>query len=280
MTVQNETISHLWVLPPGDTGSAREISTGRLDGLNFVAFAGNGNLYFEAPDSSGATQVWGTGPDGTGRRQITRGEGPTGTPVPCGDGRHLLFTSYRAGSPHVFQSDLDGGNVRQLTNGGYEYVHSCSPDGTWLTYRARDSKNLGVWRIPIDGGSPVRIWDLPTYSEISPDGRSVLVTGANGKVSILPAGGGQPIKSFEDVPALVSFGVVRWSADGNALLYVKTVGGVSNVWQRPLNGGEPKQLTAFTSQRITSFAVSRDGKRLALARGTTSSDVVLIRDLK
>ena len=46
------------------------------------------------------------------------------------------------------------------------------------------------------------------------------------------------------------------------------------------NGGEPRQLTAFTSQQITSFTPSRDGKRLALARGTTSSDVVLIRDLK
>jgi hypothetical protein len=41
-----------------------------------------------------------------------------------------------------------------------------------------------------------------------------------------------------------------------------------------------RKLTAFTSERITAFAVSRDRKRLALARGTTSSDVVLIRDLK
>jgi hypothetical protein len=68
--------------------------------------------------------------------------------------------------------------------------------------------------------------------------------------------------------------------DGAALLHIKTVGGVSNVWMLPLDGGEPRQVTAFTSQRITRFAVSRDGKRLALARGTTSSDVVLIRDLK
>jgi hypothetical protein len=37
------------------------------------------------------------------------------------------------------------------------------------------------------------------------------------------------------------------------------------------------QVTSFTSGRITSFAVSRDCKRLSLARGSNSSDVVLIR---
>ena len=279
VTLQNETISHLWIVTPSDPGSGREISTGHLDGLNFVAFAGNSNLYFEAPDSSGATQIWSTGPDGTGRRQITTGEHNSGVPEPCGD-RHLAFFSYRAGAAHIFLSDLDGGNVRQLTNGWEEFQPSCSPDGTWLTYVSRDSRCRGVWRIPIDGGSPFRIWDRYAYAEISPDGKSVLVTSAGEKVNILPAGGGQPIGSFEKVPRLGEFAVVHWSADGTALLYGKTVGGVTNIWQRPLNGGEPKQLTAFTSERITAFAVSRDRKRLALARGTTSSDVVLIRDLK
>jgi Tol biopolymer transport system component/tRNA A-37 threonylcarbamoyl transferase component Bud32 len=279
VTVQNETVSHLWVVTPSDPRSAREISTGRSDGLNFVAFAGNGNLYFEAPDSSGATQIWSTGPEGAGRRQITTGESNSGLPAPCGD-RHLVFFSFRAGAPHIFLSDLDGGNVRQLTNGGEEFQPSCSPDGTWLTYVSRHSKSLGVWRIPPEGGSPVRIWDQTDYSEISPDGKSVLVTGANGKVTILPAGGGQPVKSIEKVPWLGYWEIVHWSADGTALLYGKTVGGVTNIWQRPLNGDAPQQLTAFTTERITAFAVSRDGKRLALARGTTSSDVVLIKDLK
>jgi hypothetical protein len=32
--------------------------------------------------------------------------------------------------------------------------------------------------------------------------------------------------------------------------------------------------------QFTQFAVSRDGTRLALARGKTTSDVVLIRDLR
>jgi hypothetical protein len=38
------------------------------------------------------------------------------------------------------------------------------------------------------------------------------------------------------------------------------------------------QLTDFEAEQIFSFAWSNDGKQLVLARGTVSSDVVLIRD--
>jgi len=53
----------------------------------------------------------------------------------------------------------------------------------------------------------------------------------------------------------------------------------SNIWRQPLDGSAPRQLTHFTSDRIFSFAWSRDGKRLAVSRGTVSGDVVLIRNL-
>ena len=45
-------------------------------------------------------------------------------------------------------------------------------------------------------------------------------------------------------------------------------------------GGPPKQLTNFTADIIFAFDISRDGKQLALSRGTRSSDVVLISDFK
>lgn len=284
VTVQNETTSHLWVVALDGSESVREISTGRLDGMFGLAWAGSSNIYFEAPDSTQQTQIWVTSADGTGRRQITT-EGLTGKPAPCGDDRSMVFLSYRAGTPHIWRSDLDGGNVRQLTNGEGEWGPSCSPDGSWLTYEspsAPDPKSRGVWRMSMDGGGSIQISDQPGgWARISPDGKSILVGDASKpNVSIVPAGGGQPIRNFDRVSELGDPGVVEWSADGAALFYVKSAGGVSNIWRRPLDGGEPKQLTAFTSQRITSFALSRDGKRLAVARGATNSDVVLIRDLK
>jgi hypothetical protein len=94
--------------------------------------------------------------------------------------------------------------------------------------------------MPIEGGAPVRIWDRQGWSQISSGGKSVLVgAGAESKVSIIPAGGGQPIRSFDRVfelgGSLGAYGQVHWSADGAALLYVKTSGGVSNIWRRPMD---------------------------------------------
>jgi Tol biopolymer transport system component len=272
VTVQNETTSHVWMVALDKQGNARQISTGRLDGLGGLAWAPDGKIYFEAPDSSKQdTQIWIMEPNGSGRKQITTGK-LNGKPALCGDGKHLLFQSFRAGSPHIWRSDLNGGNLRQLTGGDEEWAPSCSPDGSWMTYESR-----GIWRMPVDGGAPVRIWNQRGWAWISPDGKSVLIGVAGEKLRIIPAAGGEPIKTFDDLAG--NAGSVHWSADGSGLVYVKTVAGVSNLWQRPLAGGEPKQLTSFTSERITWFDVSRDG-RIAFARGSTSSDVVLIRDLK
>jgi len=45
-------------------------------------------------------------------------------------------------------------------------------------------------------------------------------------------------------------------------------------------GGKPHQFTKFSSGRIFDFDWSTDGKQLLLARGETSSDVVLISNFR
>ncbi|MFN2413116.1 MAG: hypothetical protein ABR535_08720, partial [Pyrinomonadaceae bacterium] len=55
----------------------------------------------------------------------------------------------------------------------------------------------------------------------------------------------------------------------------------ANIWTISLDGkGEAKPLTDFKTESITSFAWSPDGKQLVLARGTTTSDVVLVSNFK
>jgi hypothetical protein len=47
-----------------------------------------------------------------------------------------------------------------------------------------------------------------------------------------------------------------------------------------LDGGKPVRLTDFKTDQIFWFDLSRDGKQLALSRGTQTSDVILIRDFR
>jgi TolB protein len=54
-------------------------------------------------------------------RQITFGEGSNESPAWAPNGRHLAFTSTRAGRTQVFTVDLDGKNVRQITRDGNNF---------------------------------------------------------------------------------------------------------------------------------------------------------------
>ena len=78
----------------------------------------------------------------------------------------------------------------------------------------------------------------------------------------------------------------RWQASragrqgGEAVDYVLTRNGVSNIWRQKLSGGPPKQVTNFESGQIFDFDWSRDGRQLAVTRGSESSDVVLISNFR
>ena len=52
------------------------------------------------------------------------------------------------------------------------------------------------------------------------------------------------------------------------------------MWEQPLNGSAARQITNFTSGYIFDFAWSRDSKQLLLAKGTHSSDVILISNFR
>src|SRR5439155_24402705 len=73
-------------------------------------------------------------------------------------------------------------------------------------------------------------------------------------------------------------GRLRWTPDGRAIAYIDTAR--SNLWAQPIDGGMPRQLTHFTDHPVLDFAWSRDGRRLAVSRSTTTNDIVLFRGLK
>ena len=97
------------------------------------------------------------------------------------------------------------------------------------------------------------------------------------RLIIIAFDGGTLLHQF-DWPA--SAGDPRWAPGGEAIDYVLTRNGVSNIWQQKLTGGPPKQITNFESGLIFDFDWSRDARQLALTRGSESSDVILITNFR
>jgi len=127
------------------------------------------------------------------------------------------------------------------------------------------------------------------YSTISPDGEWIAFETADDRIEIIAADGNSPPRfipfmdepqlPFPYAPYVVPF-PLHWTAAGDAITYVRTKNGVSNIWAQPIDGSPAKQLTNFNSMLIWSHSWSHDGKRLVMARGNFSRDAVMLTDLR
>lgn len=95
----------------------------------------------------------------------------------------------------------------------------------------------------------------------------------------MPFEGGQPRKTFEYTAILAFDDALCWTPESEAIAYVDTRRGVSNLWAQLLAGGLPRQLTNFHTGVIFDFAWSCN-RQLALSRGAQKSDVVLISNFR
>jgi len=281
-TIQSDQVSNIWMAPKGDAAAARPITSGsnRYDGTRGLSWTPDGNLLF-ASRTSGNHDIWMMGPNGTSARQLTAKARTNVWPRACADGRYIVFYSDRTGTLHIWRMDADGSNPKQLTFGRGETLPDCTQDGRAVVYTSVTTPPT-IWKVSLDGGEPVPLTTTASVGPaVSPDGKWLAyeyqdekATPAMG-IAVMPLEGRAPIRRFE-APGRASR--LAWAPDSAAILYVREPAGVSNIWRQALTGGPPQQMTSFPSDQIFAFEWSKDGKQLALARGSENKDVVLISD--
>ncbi|MCA1814990.1 MAG: hypothetical protein LC746_01030, partial [Acidobacteria bacterium] len=285
VTVQSDPSSNVWLVPVSQPAAARQITSGKLDGYCGVAWTPDGRVVFASRRIREA-DLWVMNADGGGQKQFMDDPYTDRFPTVTPDGRYIVFDSIGrgGGNAHVWRMDADGGNLKQLTAGGAEQAPQLSPDGRWVVYQ---SGGPSIWKVSIDGGEPSRLTDKYTgRPSVSPDGKLVAcfyrdAASSPFRLAIIPFGGGDPVKIFDTPVPVPWFLAPRWTPDGRSILYVDDRGGgAANVWSQPVAGGQPAQLTNFTSDYIYAFDLSRDGRQLALARGSVSGDVVVMSESK
>jgi Tol biopolymer transport system component len=219
---------------------------------------------------------------------------------PCGDRYLLLAWAYHQNNVAViWRTNADGSAPLQLTSQYYETDPTCSPDGTWVYFLDRPVKHL--MRVPIDGGKSEIVpgsdvphsFALGGLNSVASDGKSLSllaninepatnIAKAELETISLESGSTTPPRPQPLDPRFSTGHTlnprIQLQPGGNSLVYVINENGVDNLWAQPLDGSPGHQLTHFTSETITDFHWSPDGKTLAVAREHDVSDVVLLRE--
>jgi eukaryotic-like serine/threonine-protein kinase len=268
VAMEKKMISHIWVLPHGDTAMAKQITSGQTSD-SAVSPGPRGMLLVRT--GNGKMQLLGM--DGS-QRMPFRPEFPNFVSLSSCADKYVVFDNERDGTSELWRTDTDGTNPTKLAED--VLASECSPDGKWVLYSSVST----LYRVPVEGGpSKTLAHAIGARGVVSPDGEWVAYLHQEGepipelRISIIPAVGGAAKNEFSapwDTTGL------RWSPDGKGIQYLRTKSGATNVWEQRLRVGEPRQVTNFESGRIFDFSWTRDGKELLLAKGEWTSDVVLI----
>jgi len=222
--------------------------------------------------------------DGSNRNVIFKERLPMTGLSACPDGAHALFSmpNRQTKAINIWRLDLQSGKATALTTGKVDQNAVCSPDSTYFIYTGLQKGKPLLMQMSLAGGEPKQLSDkFVSFAAISPDGKQIAAltafgTGVNSKarIEILPSQGGLPVKTFPPSPFIST--PFRYSPDGQSLYYGVTNKGVSNMVVQPVGSASASVATNFTDLVIYGFDYDWRNKRLALARGRSNDDVVLI----
>ncbi len=266
----------VWVASPAEPEAAKELAP---DGMPFIRIT-------EAPDGkfwavSSTRQLWILSADG-GQAAPYGNFQLESAVVNCGPFMVVEHKEKPEGAV-LTRFDTNAQHPQDLVSGNV-FGTACSPEGKFIYYASMEQPQK-IWRIEIDGGTPVQIASvlgdqISNPLSVSPDGTLIcygftrFLPAPEWNVAVIPAKGGPPLKVMPLPPAE---GVEPyWSPDGRALQYLWTNEGVTNLWEQSLSGGSPRRLTHFKTGRISAYSWSMDRKRLFLSRSDLTSDAVLL----
>ena len=200
---------YVWAVYPGfdiyladDTGKIEKKLTDApgYDAEGTINFATKKIIY--TSKSSGDLDIWSMNLDGSGKKQLTKGEGYDGGPVFSRDGSKMVWRAYRPDTPEklktyrdllkenltapmkmeLWTANSDGSNAKQITNYGCaSFAPTFSPDGKKILFASNkqkcDSRDFELYLINPDGSGlePVTNYGgFTSFPEFSPDGKKIV----------------------------------------------------------------------------------------------------------
>jgi Tol biopolymer transport system component len=200
-------------------------------------------------------------------------------PAVSPDGLRVAVVLGREGQQHLAIMSADGTDSRTLagsidTKGTADW----SPDGKWIVTGGSDAQGPALFKIPVDGGAPIRLVAGQAVSPIwSRDGKLIVYAGPLGAGTV-PLLGVRPDGAPVQLPPVQARpGGYRFLPNGTGLVYLLARDEFLNFWLLDLAAKTTRQLTRFTKQGdLRTFDITLDGKHIVFDRSRENSDIVLI----
>jgi Tol biopolymer transport system component len=203
------------------------------------------------------------------------------TPAVSPDGSRVAIVLRRSGKGQLHVLSADGAELQSIAEGIVAQGSSCwSPDARWIVTGGSDASGPGLFKIPLEGGSPVRLVSGPALNPVwSPDGSLIVYAGTNVS-TFAPLLAVRPDGTSVELPhiSLRRLGEhVRFSPDGKSLIYMQGLLASQDFWLLDLASMKSRPLTKLQNRAtMRTFDVTSDGKQIVFDRLRENSQVVII----
>jgi Tol biopolymer transport system component/predicted Ser/Thr protein kinase len=279
-TVSNPA-NNLWTVPISDSISEESLAS-RISLPTFQAlsprFTPDSFLYLSY---RGADGIWKWKSGTISQFWISKLGGRISTPAVSPDGSRISFVLRKEGRGKLYTMTGEGTNVRTVAESlDVRNAPSWSPDGKWIAVTATEGNGNRIFKVPADGGSPVRLLDEISANPVwSPDGRFILYSGPQVGVmlpvkAVTPDGAPFPLPNLQVRAFAERYRVLP---NGQGIVLLQGPFREQDFWLCDLTTGNLRRLTKLQpGDSIRSFDISHDGKRILFDRFRENSDIVLI----
>ncbi|MCH7904527.1 MAG: PD40 domain-containing protein [Armatimonadetes bacterium] len=232
-----------------------------------LTWAPDGSSLYYSSDASGGRNIWKlsidpkTGAPHGDPVQVTFFSGASALyPKFIGGGRRIAFLLTRMDRT-IHVADASRPTESRSVASGRE--PKLSPDGQVLYFLKSDPGGPGIYAVPSDGGTPLRLAErIGRDFDLSPDGATLAYfrhIGSEAALFTVTTRGGEPrlLLEFEGSTEWAHW--PRWSPDGSLLAYAHGTG----LYVIPSGGGTPKKLAELPRWQEQSLRWSPDGEFIA-----------------
>jgi serine/threonine protein kinase len=289
-TVANPTAG-LWTVPiADDIAPERTITPIQATNTRALSPRYGGDYLAFLSSKGGADGLWTLDRRGTAVELWKGGDGGVvAAPAISLDGTRICFSYRKQGRAELYVINANGTGLKTLASSiEVQSAASWSPDGKWVVVAANQGEGTRVFKVPVDGGPPVRLRDTLSFNPVwSPDGRFIVyseqhASGSFDIKTITPDGA--PVA----IPAMASLGKrfplavgtpYRFMPDGKSLVTLQGTAPNQNFFRLDLETGAQRQLTSFDltgGAVVQNFDISPDGTRIVFDRLRNHADLVLM----